>query len=458
MPITCFYSRIKTCPESLKALGKYFILFLAFLIVNLSVGAAIADPLPTFVDPAMQACMDQMALENNWQSAEEVTAFVCTDCGVKQLDGIEGLINLKRLVLSNNSIVDVGPLNSLSQLKRLILSGNGGIDFGMVLPLIHQNPGLTHLGINDIVIPDGNLLFLPPDRDFIKLALARTQLNDISQISLFPNLQVLNLGGNQIDGVSALQGLYHLKRLNLSNNPGIDFGMVLPLIDQNPNLTHLALNGITLPDGSLTFLPPDRDFVRLAFAGTQINNISHLTSFPNLEILNLKNNQITDVTALQSMTKLKLLNLSHNAGIDFGMVLPIIDQNPGLTHLGLNDIAIPFGEPPFLNPEANVVALELANTGINTIGNLIYYLNLEVLDLGRNQIDDLSALQSLQNLEWLDLNNNPFMTDLTPLFSLTGLNYLNLFGNDQLQCAELDILEGSLPPETVIRPSTCMTN
>lgn len=130
---------IKTHCKSFKLLKIIPVLFLVTLSVSWPGPTALAaTPLPVFPDPAMQACMDRLAAENNWQFAENVTEFECTDCGVRQIEGIDALVNLERLDLSGNSIDDMytntGILNHLNQLTELNLRSNRLIG----LPLLNN--------------------------------------------------------------------------------------------------------------------------------------------------------------------------------------------------------------------------------------------------------------------------------------------------------------------------------
>lgn len=56
-----------------------------------------------------------------------------------------------------------------------------------------------------------------------------------------------------------------------------------------------------------------------------------------------------------------------------------------------------------------------------------YCTDLVALDLGHNNLTDLSALGNLKNLQVLILADNPTITDITPLGELTELRYLEIF-------------------------------
>ena len=70
------------------------------------------------------------------------------------------------------------------------------------------------------------------------------------------------------------------------------------------------------------------------------------------------------------------------------------------------------------NAVCNIINLE----------GLQYAVNLQSLDLYKNQISDISALSGLTNLQSLDLGNNQ-LSDISPLSSLINLQRLYLDDN-----------------------------
>jgi len=72
--------------------------------------------------------------------------------------------------------------------------------------------------------------------------------------------------------------------------------------------------------------------------------------------------------------------------------------------------------------------LSARNDGITDLAGLEHCINLETLNLSKNQIADLSPLSSLSKLSDLDLYRNNIV-DLSPLSSVKNLGYLNLNSN-----------------------------
>ena len=75
--------------------------------------------------------------------------------------------------------------------------------------------------------------------------------------------------------------------------------------------------------------------------------------------------------------------------------------------------------------------LDLSEKGLSNseIVPLKYMKNLEVLNLSRNQISDLTPLFGLKSLKVLFLYDNKRISDLTPLSKLTNLTDLSLYDN-----------------------------
>lgn len=138
----------------------------------------------------------------------------------------------------------------------------------------------------------------------------------------------------------------------------------------------------------------------LSLSKSKIVDISPLSFFKNLTLLDLSNNQIENLTPLSSLTNLKLLNLNQNNIADVSK----------------------------LNSLRNIQALYLWGNQINDITSLANLTSLKQLNLGANQIVDIKPLSSLTNIETLNLYNNQ-IEDVTPLRSLTNLDQLFLNQN-----------------------------
>ena len=464
-------------------------------------------PLPLFPDPAMQQCMDELAVQNGWQFAEEVTSFTCSDRGVGDIWGIDALPNLTKLDVSQNQIISISPLYGMTGLSQLNLSGNSGVDVYGLNTILSQNLGLTHIGIGGI--PIGDLWSLPlfnpiagQPYNLVELDLNNTQISDINRLGEFPGLQVLKLSGNQIFDINVLGMLSNLSELDLSNNQLADlsplYGMtgltqidfsnnasliindLLSVLFQNPGLTHIGLGGISIAEmSSLPFRHSDgqpHNLVELNLSNTQFRDINLLSDYPGLQNLNLSGNQITDIFVLDMLNNLRQLDLSNNqisniyplftqtgltqidlsdnAGIHPMDLFPILDQNRGLTKIGL--AGIPVGDlwtlplnDPFTGQPYALVELNLSNTQVSDINRLAEFPGLQVLKLSVNQVSDIFALDMMSSMQELDLSNNQ-VSDISPLFGMRVLTSIDLSNNAGINPTDLNPLLGQNPGLTRI--------
>jgi hypothetical protein len=85
-----------------------------------------------------------------------------------------------------------------------------------------------------------------------------------------------------------------------------------------------------------------------------------------------------------------------------------------------------------------VIGLDLTDSNIKHLEDLLNFRNLKCLYLGSNEITDISCLKELTHLELLDISNNN-ITDISALNGLTELRELNINKN---QISDISGLEG----------------
>jgi Leucine-rich repeat (LRR) protein len=466
----------------MKLFSKTAIAVLTGIACITSISAYGQTPLPSMADRNLQMCLSDLAARNGWQYAEQVTQLDCPERGVVNLLGIEGLPSLTQLNLADNAIVDVQPLTTLSGLTGLNLSGNSGIDFPVVRLILNMNPGINRLGLNGIRVGSIRDLELGvlndpitgKPRDFIELDLGNTGISEfategpgnegIGFVRNFPNLERLNLANSAITEIAPLGSLRKLTSLNLSGNTRIRFPDLRIILNMNPGITRLGINGIRV--GSIRDLElgvlndpmtgQPRDYIELDLGNTSISEfategIGFVRSFPNLERLNLANSAITDVGPLDFLFKLTCLDLSGNTGIDIQQLRPVLEINRSLTRLGLNGIRVgSIGnlgsfDISMTGQPRDYVELDLGNTGIsefaaNGIDFLQRFPNLERLNLAGNGISNLQGLAfPFSRLTDLDLANNAIV-DVGPLAHFRSLTRLNLSGNTGIDIRQLSPL------------------
>ncbi|MEJ6952487.1 glycosyl hydrolase family 28-related protein [Natronospora cellulosivora (SeqCode)] len=173
--------------------------------------------------------------------------------GIRSLEGIQFLYNLKNLRLAENYINDLYPISALRKLEELDISANELDDLS---PLAELNT-LSLLSIND------------------------NQLADISPLAGLSNLKLLDFSKNQVLEISSLSKLTALEHLIFHKNKVLD---ISPL----KNLSKLYW---------------------LGFSANNVDDISVLleNDFPNLSMLSIMDNLLNFEDSSEDMNKVETL-------------------------------------------------------------------------------------------------------------------------------------------------------
>lgn len=213
------------------------------------------------------------------------------------------------------------------------------------------------------------------------------------------NLRELNLENCDVNDLSPLSYLEKLEKLNLRNN------QILSL--ESVNMHKLS----SLPILKSLDLRHNVDKDRNLSTRQRLSDISILSTFTNLEELNLRDNNIYDISPLSTLVKLKKLDLSQNPIIN-GDISALGSLNM-LEHLNLRETGT-------INISAlsdfNLIYLNLhSNTSLISIEPLENIVSLEELVLRNVPVNDnLGYLNSLVNLKRLNLRNTN-ISDVTTI-------------------------------------------
>jgi VCBS repeat-containing protein len=424
----------------------------------------VVNPLPLaglFTNAALESCL----LSYGWTNAHEVTGTVsCEGQNITELDGMEYLVNVNELQLSNNQVTDLSPLKGLDNLQILNVSNNQISDLSSLGPT--DLVGLNTLYLNGNPVQDvGGLKDLPNLIELRLSALTATVVNtsDIAGLTDaggFSSLERLWLQDNSLSGLSGLENRSNLKELWISGNALSDISTVSNL----SNLTILDLGGNIVEDVSgleslanLTLLDLNNNTLGASATG----NVDKLTSLVNLQTLDLTNNPSMSCRQLQTLIDTR--GASPTGPVSPGAPIPgsncteplatlfsatngdlqsCMDQlmaaNPSWL-LG-NDVTGTFACNNMTNGDlsgmeylVNLMGFEADNSNISDISLLASLAGLTVLRLDGNDITDLSALSSTDGttvntplLQELHLANNSGIADFTPLALLNQLTYLDL--------------------------------
>jgi hypothetical protein len=148
---------------------------------------------------------------------ENITVLDAKGKDIKELFGIENLINLKWVNFEENGISNIEPLKELSNLEELCLDNNKIKD---IKPL-ENITSLESLSLSINRIED--ISALKNLKNLEKLKLDSNEIMDISPLSGMKNLKYINLSCNKISNVDNLMDLESLSSLYLENNSIISF-------------------------------------------------------------------------------------------------------------------------------------------------------------------------------------------------------------------------------------------
>ena len=216
-------------------------------------------------------------------------------------------------------------------------------------------------------------------------------------------LESLSLTDRQISDLSFLEGMTHLKKLDLS---GCAIAADMSVLKTLPALEELDLHGCSI--SSLAFLEGAPSLKKLDLSRNAVGNLTVLATIPTLQTLDLSDNAVSDLSPLADLTELTSLDVSENV---------------------LTTIA----------PIRNCVKLSYLDVSDNKIVEISAVQKLTGLTEFRaekNQIADCAALSGCTEMRKLDLSHNQ-LTDITMLSGLTKMNEFDFSYN---QCTALPAL------------------
>ncbi|MBQ9267539.1 MAG: leucine-rich repeat domain-containing protein [Clostridia bacterium] len=236
---------------------------------------------------------------------------------ILNISGIEKFTSLTELNLSNNRIVDISLLSNLKNLTKLEIYGNSITDLSAISKLTN----LTYLDVSsntlvdsDTFTPQTAITYAIKDLTSLKyLNMAHNYIQYTNGLTALVNLETLNLYDNGLKGIAGLSELTHLKWLNLGEN-NEKSNKTITSLNALKNLTKLEYFNFSENNTPeiLDYLGDLKELVEINLESNKISDLSKLTQNTKLEKINLYNNNIKDISSLYELANIKELVLQKN--------------------------------------------------------------------------------------------------------------------------------------------------
>ncbi|NLD48800.1 MAG: hypothetical protein GX660_16675, partial [Clostridiaceae bacterium] len=268
---------------------------------------------PGFTDKNLESAV-RLAIGKNTgdlsiSDLSKVTELNADGKGISDLQGIQYLVNMEELELSNNNIKIIDPLKSLIGLKKLSLAYNS----------LNSAEALSYLSNLEYLDLDNNSIsdFTPLTEctNIRHLSVHNNSISGSISLSSLSNIEILDLSENEATEISGFEYLTALKELylnqnRLSNLSGIGKCQALEVLDVSSNNLQETAEINKLLKLNALYLGKNN-----------ISDVSPLTSLTDLKVLDLSNNDITELNnSLNKLTSLTSLYLKGNPVNDFSPI------------------------------------------------------------------------------------------------------------------------------------------
>ena len=243
---------------------------------------------------------------------------------------------------------------------------------------------------------------------------------ELSDLRHLQYLEKLTITGRGIEDLSFLEGMNHLKYLNLSD---CTISADLSAIGALPALEELTMEGCSI--SSLSFLEGAPALKKLDLSRNAIGSLNVLSGIPTLRNLDLRDNAVSTLAPLASLTELTGLNVAEN-------LLTTISPISGCTMLS---------------------ELDVSENKLTEIAAVQQMTGLTSFRAEKNQLTDCSPLSGCTELRTLDISNN-LITDIT---MLSGLVKMTDFDFSYNQAAALPAFPDSAALVTVNGSNNLLT-
>jgi Leucine-rich repeat (LRR) protein len=384
---------------------------------------------------------------SNLAPATSLRELNLADSGVADLRGLDKLVALETLDVTNISTTD---LSILQQCPRLVtLSAKG--DITALESIIHTAaPSLVacRLHIDFAVRALDSRSFSCLRRSTV-LKFSSLDKASVQWLEEIPSLELLDLEDTRVDDVRSLAGCRALRELKLARSPVTYMGIigleriatleVLNLtycrhITSVASLRHctalreLILNGTSVTDAGIAGLECIVTLAKLSLVNCDfITSVSSLRHSPSLRELNISHNKVAAGTeGLDEIGTLQCLKARGPTQLD----VPTLRRCRSLREVDLIGSAVSDAVLAALADMSTLETLKLSFCReVRDVSALARSVSLRELDLGASAVRDtgISGLERIPSLTLLSLYSCRSITDVTNLFRSKSLRRLVLW-------------------------------
>lgn len=275
-------------------------------------------------------------------------------------------------------------------------------------------PNITYLILNLRAVDD--LTPLSYCKKINYLVIDGCMTSDISVLSQLKNIETLMLYNMEIKNTLPIAALTKLESLRIINTNISD-------IEFMANLKNL--NGASLSNNNIKDIKPLSDLIQLdwiSLVENDITDITPLSDIINLTEIDISGNKIKDISALKNCTSLQTILMDNNEISDLSPLEKL--SNINTIHAAGNHI-----KDISALADKTINNLYLNNNSIADISPLSTITFLQYLNLGSNNITDITPLSSLNEIYQLILDENP-ISDLSPLENKKTIHSLYIWNID----------------------------
>ena len=340
------------------------------------------------------------------EDLEKITEITLS---VKDIRGVEKLVNLEYVIISTGKIYDYTPLSKLEKLKKVVIHAlsmtclDGSFSFLTNLEtleiretkLTDVSPVEQLVNLKSLKLCENyQIEFLPKHlgnlQNLENLALSYNNIKTVKPVSSLTNLKKLYFHYNHIEDISPVKKLVNLTEFGAQSNQIKDISAVTKLV----NLTWLGLsqNHIEAIPKDLVNLKKLRD-IELDY--NNIANLPDLKGLDSLVIMALSDNDLNDedLMKLDGLENVQFLYVALNKKIT---KVPIMKNLKSLQELYLNYNSI---------------------TDLSGFADNESFPTLKNLDVGSNKIENVEAFRNRKGLSILRVDKN-CIKDFSPLEEL----------------------------------------